>query len=136
MKRRALLLVALAALAAGQDARFRAVDVFVNAGDEAVAAWQVELPETKGRLVVGVEGGDGIWSDPPWYDPAALRGGRIVLAAFRTADVPRGRVRVARLHLQESGEGAPFDAKLTVAARPGGDRVAARVEIVPMGENR
>jgi hypothetical protein len=128
--------VVLAALALGQDVRFRAVDVFVDPGEEAVAAWQVELPETAGRRIVGIEGGDGVWADPPYYDAAALKGGRIVLAAFRTGDVPKGRVRVARLHLQESGEAAPYAAKLVVAARPGGDRVPARVEIVPMGENR
>jgi len=131
-----LLFVALLALAAvGQDApRFRPVDVFVEA-DRPLAAYQIEIE--CGAKVVGVEGGaPAAFREPPRYDPAALQGGRIVLAAFTLdEEPPRGRIRVARLHMMESGP-TEYEAKLVVAAAPGGEEMTVRVEAVPAGDQR
>lgn len=115
------------AKAAGE---FAPVDVFIDCGVTPLAAWQVEVTpraEKEGVRVVlvGIEGGDaGVYEKPAHYDPTALASdggegaGRVVLAAFSTADVsklPSGRVRVARLHVLV--EGVEVDAAGAAAAR-------------------
>jgi len=113
-------------LGAQDETRFSAIDVTIDGGAEAVAAWQVEV---KGNAqVVGIEGGEGVWKEPAQYDPEALNGGRVVLAAFTSAkEPPIGRVRVARLHVVSAG--APeVTVKLVAAALPGGARFVPKVE--------
>lgn len=125
-----LALLALAALgAAPQQAppRFVALEVYIDTGDKALAAWQFEL--ACDAKIVGVEGE----KEPPYYDPAALQGGRIVLASFTTdPNPPAGRVRVARLHMEERGA-VEYAPRLVVAGAPGGGRIDARIEIVRRG---
>jgi hypothetical protein len=104
---------------------FTAVDVYVES-PKPLAAWQLELRTA--ASIVGVEGGEPkCYAEPPFYDPKALQGGRIVLAAFTTeAAPPSGRIRVARLHLR----GAPeLSAREIVAAAPGGARMDVKVEL-------
>ena len=120
--------------------RFRALDVHVDAGAARLAAWQVEIscdsPEAR---IVGVEGGETEeYSEPPWYDPAALQGGRIVLGAFTTAgSAPAGRTRVARIHVEEPAGIEPrYAGRIVAAAAPGGDRIEAKVEVQPTGGER
>ncbi len=124
------LLLLLALLCRGQGTRFGAFDLWITGG---VAAWQVEV-EGEGRIV-GVEGGEGeAWREPAYYDPAALAGGRIVLAAFTTrTEVPEGRVRVARLHM-ESPSG--LTARMIASAAVGGERIEVTVALLPAGEGR
>lgn len=114
------------------EAQFAAVDVYIDAGDTSLAAWQFEL--SCSAKLVGVEGGDSkVYSDPPYYDPEALQGGRIIAAAFTTdANPPKGRVRVARLHMMEQGK-AEYSVKLIAAAAPGGARIDAKIEAVRVG---
>jgi len=116
--------------------RFVAVDVYVEAGDKKLAAWQVEIGTDDRAAIVGVEGGEpAVYREPPTYDPAALQGGKIVLAAFTTGDAPSGRVRVARLHLMESAK-VDLVGRLTAAGAPGGARFDAKVTLVRMGDAR
>src|SRR6266545_6738696 len=64
--------------------RFRVLDVILDAAAD-VAAWQVEIVARSGDArVVGVEGAGAPFAAPPYYDPAALQQGRVVLAAFNT----------------------------------------------------
>jgi hypothetical protein len=113
-------------LALPQEARFTAVEVWIDS-PRPLAAWQVEVRTS--AQVVGVEAGQAP-AEPPFYDPRALQGGRIVLAAFTTdAAPPGGRVRVALLHLRETGT-AELSSKLVAAAAPGGARLDAKVELV------
>ena len=131
----ALALAVLATLAWAQEegaapVRFEAVDVYVDAGDQPLAAYQFELQAAPpgAAVVVGVEGGEhAAFADPPYYDPAALKGGRIIIAAFDTGrDLPTGRTRVARLHMQVSGpEEADYTIQLQVAGSPDGERIEA-----------
>ncbi len=91
-------------------AHFASVDVWLDSGATGLAAWQLELRDPSGRTrVVGVEGGDhAAYAEPAHYDPKALMGERIVLAAFSTSDdLPHGRTRVARVHLRVEGEAPP-----------------------------
>ena len=113
--------------------RFEAVDVYVDAGDAPLAAYQVVLSDRSGRAeIVGIEGGEpAAYSHPPYYDPAALMKRRVVLAAFSMArDLPLGRTRVARLHVQVVGEGRPdFEINLRVAADRDGAKVPATASL-------
>ena len=112
---------------------FRAVDVFIDPQGKPLAAWQVEVVADGpgGGLIVGVEGGDGPhFKHAPYYDPAALQGGRIIIAAFTTADgPPAAKFRAARLHLAERGGPGRYTARVMAAAAPGGERIGAAVEV-------
>jgi hypothetical protein len=121
MKLALALLLSLAAAPAPAP-RFRTIPVEVDAGAP-LAAYQVEI--TTGGQIVGVEGGEAPFDAPPYYDPAALAGGRIILAAFSTErSLPPGRHRVAVLHVREVGE-PRTDIRLVAAADPNGRRVDA-----------
>lgn len=128
---------------------FTTVDVFVDSGAAPLAAYQVEF---KGHLadglagavqLVGIEGGGGAsgaaYTDPPAYDPAALSQNRVVIADFSTAaadKLPRGKARVARLHLRIEAPPALADAKptyavtLIAAGSPDGAHIQATASVV------
>lgn len=125
-------LALLAILLVPQETRFVAYDVVLDAS-QPLAVWQAEFRATGDAKIVGVEGGEGaVWAHPPYYDPAALEGGRIVLGAFTTDAASKGRVRVARIHVQERG-GAEWASRLVAAAAPGGARFDAKLELVRTG---
>jgi hypothetical protein len=115
--------LALVALLPEQESRFVTVELYAEI-DSPIAAWQIELDcDAK---IVGVEGAP----EPPYYDPAALQGGRIILAQFTTEpSPPAGRVLVARVHLMESGR-SEYRATLMAAAAPGGDRISPRIDLL------
>lgn len=111
---------------------FRYVDIFIDSGATPLAAYQFEFITLRGDAkLVGVERGDNAgFQDPPYYDPAALQGGRVIVGSFNTGDqLPLGKVRVARLHLQITGA-AQFQAKLIVAGNKDGAAIAATVSFV------
>ena len=136
MRHLALLLVCGLALS-GQESSFQALEIFVDSGDAPLAAWQIELTIAD-AVIVGVEGGEPeCWREPPHYDPEALTGGRIILAAFTTDTAPAGRLRVARLHLEAAGDAAERAVIASVvAATEGGERIPLTVECLPFGEKR
>ena len=121
-----------------RPARFHAVDVFIDPRGKPLAAYQVELSAGEGGAkIVGLEGGEHpAFRKPPYYDPRALMGGRIVIAAFDTGgDLPVGRTRVATLHLMSADEKPPrLTARLVVAASAAGKRISAGLEVVPRKE--
>lgn len=117
---------ALVALFPEQEGRFVTVEIYAQI-DGPIAAWQIELD--CGAKIVGVEG----VAEPPYYDPAALQGGRIILAHFTTEpSPPGGRVLVARVHLMETGR-TDYRATLMAAAAPGGERISPRIDLVRLG---
>jgi hypothetical protein len=124
------LVLSLIALAPAQEVRFVAVDVYADSQGKGLAAWQIELGCDPGKAtIVGVEGGE----KPPYYDPAALAGGRIILASFSTEPhPPAGRVLVARVHLRETGR-TDYAARVMAAAAPGGERFEPRIDLVRAG---
>ena len=114
--------------------RFEAVDVCVDAGDTPLAAYQFELAAEVGEItIVGVEGGEhaAFKERPPYYDPAARMNNRIIIAAFNTGqDLPTGKTRVARIHLQVGRETEPkYVVKLHTAASADGKRIPATVTV-------
>ncbi len=113
--------------------RFEAIDVFVDSGTNSLAAYQFELvSESDGVEIVGIEGGEhAAFEDPPYYDPKAMNNNRVILAAFNTGnELPSGRSRIARIHVQLQGPGAKqYRTKLTASATSDGQKIPARIEI-------
>lgn len=131
----AILLVAGAPhlLGAQETSRFRPIHVYVDTGTVPLATYQLEITAPPGAKIVGVEGGDHTaFSAAPYYDPAALAGDRIIIAAFSTGtNLPRNRTRVATLHMQETQQATPYVAKLIVAASIDGKPIDATVLLEP-----
>lgn len=127
--------------AAGGELTFVPVRIFIDSGERPLAAYQFELSyDRRAVSLAGVEGGEGVWREAPYYDPRGLESGRIVIAAFTTdRQPPAGRIRVATIHLAiESNvfveEG--LDATLTVAVDPDETPVEAAIEIVPVDDDQ
>lgn len=120
--------------------RFGWVEVFVDSGNAPLAAYQFELRANSGDVrIVGIEGGEHeAFSDPPYYDPAAMMKERVICAAFNTGnDLPSGRTRVARIHVQITGDIEPeYDTELTAAASADGERLVNAEVSVAKGEAR
>ena len=112
--------------------RFAPLHIYLDSGNRPLAAFQFELEATVGRIkIVGVEGGrHKAFKEAPYYDPAALANDRIIIAAFNTGrDLPKGRTRIATVHLQIIGEAEPeYELKLTVAADADGKDIPAELE--------
>jgi hypothetical protein len=114
--------------AAVVDARFKAIDVFVDSKEQPLAAYQIELHATAGDVkIVGIGGGEhAAYKQPPFYDPKAMMGERVIVAAYSTADdLPVGKTRVARVHVRVGGDvEAKYELKLTALASKEGKSIA------------
>ena len=139
-------LVLLLALACGRisaqpvdeaTVQFRAVDIYVDSQDQPLAAYQLEFAVTNvasAAKFVGIEGGEhSAFSEPPFYDPKAMQHERVIIAAFSTnavSNLPKGKTRVATIHLQTSRAVEPeYELKLEVAADSNGSRIPAEASI-------
>ena len=130
-----VLLMFAALLPAAEDGtktpRFQAFDVFVDSGSQPLAAYQIEITAPKETVkIAGIEGGEAqAFREPPYYDPKAMQHERVILAAFSTSaadKLPKGRTRVATIHMQIAGEQPPrFVVKLQTAATVNGKKIAA-----------
>jgi hypothetical protein len=141
-----ILLAILLALACGrvsaQEAatnssaiRFRTVDIVLDSKDASLAAYQIEVSATAGDVkIVGIEGGEhSAFAQPPFYDPKAMQHDRVIIATFSTESagkLPKGKTRVATIHVQTKGEVEPkFELKLQAAANAGGNKIAAEASV-------
>jgi hypothetical protein len=112
--------------------RFEAIDICIDSATQPLAAYQFELlADAASVKIVGVEGGEHpAFREPPYYDPAALSHNRIIIAAFNTGrDLPQGKTRVARLHLQVTGPAPQYQTKLDAAATVEGKEIPATVSV-------
>jgi hypothetical protein len=113
--------------------RFQAVDVFIDSGEIPLAAYQLEFTVRSGNArVVGVEGGEhAAFKEAPFYDPKAIQHERVIIAAFSTArarQLPKGKTRIATIHLQITGNSSvAFDVTNETAAAADGKRLTVRV---------
>ena len=111
--------------------RFAPVNIYLDSGNKPLAAYQFELKATAGQIkIVGVEGGQHqAFEEAPYYDPAALANDRIIIAAFNTgSELPKGRTRIATIHLQIIGDAEPdYELKLTVAADADANEIPAKI---------
>ena len=120
----------LAQPAATKDTvRFQAVDIFIDSKETSLAAYQLEFLVKNGDAkVVGVEGGEHpAFKDAPFYDPKGIQHERVIIAAFNTAaadKLPKGKTRVATMHLQITGDRNPeYAVKLETAATLEGRKI-------------
>lgn len=138
---RATLLTAVLLLnlgAAGEptaSTRFTTIDVVIDTEKQPLAAYQVDIRDTRGvARIVGIEGGEHpAFAEPPYYDPAAIQNDRVILAAYSlagTEDLPRGRTRVATIHVQITGGTEPdYASRLIVAADTAGENIEAQLSL-------
>lgn len=117
--------------AAEPAVRFAPLHIYLDSGDRSLAAFQFELKAATGQIeIVGVEAGEHkAFSEAPYYDPAALAQDRIIIAAFNTGQgLPKGRTRIATIHLQITGEVEPqYELNLTVAGDADGNEMPAKI---------
>jgi hypothetical protein len=117
-------------------AGFRALDIFVDSGDEPLAAYQLTFGSTNGSVrIVGIEGGEhSAFAEPPYYDPQAMQKDHVIIAAFNTGgrdQLPRGRTRIATIHVRtETGPTPVYTVQLSAAAGSDGKRIPAKVNLV------
>ena len=112
--------------------RFRAADIYVDAGSTPLAAYQLEFAATNGvAKIVGIEGGEHpAFRQPPFYDPKAIQSERVIIASFSTAsatNLPSGKTRVATIHYQATDTQPPrFELKLQTAGDAQGHKLTAQ----------
>lgn len=114
--------------------RFVSVELMLDAGATPVAAYQLEFRATGGATITGIEGGASTaFAEPPYYDPAAMRNERAILAAFSTAGpdaLPTGKTRLATIHLMIEGDAAPqYETRLVLAADAQGKKIPASLAL-------
>ena len=124
-----------AATKVGPKVRFAPLHIFLDSGSQPLAAFQFELKAAAGQIkIVGVEGGQhAAFKEAPYYDKAALyKSNRIIIAAFNTGrELPKGRTRIATIHLQIIGDAEPdYELKLVVAADADAKEIPAKIDIV------
>ena len=111
--------------------RFAPLHIYLDSGNQPLAAFQFKLKAAAGQIkIVGVEGGQHkAFKEAPYYDPAALANDRIIIAAFNTSrELPKGRTRIATIHLQIIGDAEPdYELKLTVAADADAKEIPAKI---------
>jgi hypothetical protein len=119
---------------------FFGMDLWVDSGNEALAAYQIEITYNRSSVkIVGLEGGQaGSFANAPYYDQKGFESGRIIVAAFTTdKDAPKGRTRVATIHIAVEGNATPeLTGKLMTAAQSGGRRITPGVELVPASQEQ
>jgi hypothetical protein len=118
-----------------RGAEFAVFDVYVDAGRESLAAYQLKISDDAAAVkIVSVEGGEhASFAEAPKFDEKAMQRDVIKIAAFSLdakKKLPVGRVRVASLHV-EIGPGLipEWKAVVEAAARPGGGKIKAEVSI-------
>lgn len=115
--------------------QFAAVHVYLDSGTQPLAAWQVSIKAANENIrIAGIEGGSHeAFEEPPFYDPKAMQRDQVILAAFNTGSatsLPRGRTRVATIHIQTRGTGeVTFETKLQAAANSDGRNIQAKVAL-------
>jgi len=111
--------------------RFAPVHIYLDSGNKLLAAYQFELKAAPRQIrIVGVEGGQHkAFEEAPYYDAAALANDRIIIAAFDTgSELPKGRTRIATIHLQIIGDAEPdYQLKLIVAADADANEIPAKI---------
>lgn len=111
-----------------------AVDLALDSSTDHLAAYQLSFT-AKGIKIVGIEGGDAHeFQEPPYYDARAMQRDTVKLAAFSTApaeQLPRGRFRVATIHVLVGARGTPvWEVDLQVAGNAEGQRIEAGISAV------
>ncbi|EEF59352.1 hypothetical protein [Pedosphaera parvula] len=111
--------------------RFKTIDIFLDSKDKSLAAYQLEFKSRTGNAkIVGVEGGEHeAFKEAPYYDAKAMQQERVIIAAFSTnaeGNLPKGKTRVATIHVQVIGDKDPdYSVELEAAADSQGKKISA-----------
>jgi hypothetical protein len=117
--------------AANTAVHFKTIDIFVDSKEKPLAAYQLEFKSRTGNAkIVGVEGGEHeTFKEAPYYDPKAMQQERVIIAAFSTnaeGRLPKGKIRVATIHVQVTGDKDPdYAVELETAADSQGNKISA-----------
>lgn len=127
-----LLLLGFVGCAAAQTSGgFQVIDIYVNSGEERLAAYQLHVKAGVGVSIVGIEGGEHLaFRKPPYYDPKAMQRNEVKLAAFSTlakSKLPKGKVRVATLHVFSKQGFAEFSVLSRAIGNESGSRFAPSI---------
>jgi hypothetical protein len=120
----------ICSVAAAPGIEFRTVDLFIDSHDQPLAAYQLDWSiATQNATIVGIEGGEHpAFRNPPYYDPKAIQHERVIVAAFTvdsSTTLPKGRTRVATIHLQTTaGAACEYKFQKFEAADPDGRRIS------------
>jgi hypothetical protein len=131
-----LLVASLFTLTLSAQTRFEVYDLYINPQGGPLAAYQVKIQADRKQVkIISVEGGEhSAFKEAPFFDPLAIQKETIKLAAFSTAtanDLPRGRTRVATIHIQLNGTKEPkFKLTLQAAATVAGRPIDATIRLV------
>lgn len=123
------LVLCCSVLRAGDSVRFIPVDLYLDSKAESLAAYQLRFSaDDRQTKIVGIEGGEPkVFSEPPYYDTRAMQRERVILAAFSTAstdELPRGRTRIATIHVLVNGNNVPaFSVRIDAAANADGKSI-------------
>lgn len=115
------------------EAHFHAVDIYINSGNAPLAAYQLEFTATNiVAKIAGIEGGQHpAFRNAPFYDPKAMQQERVIIGAFSTEsaeNLPKGKTRVATIHLETFGNTQPiFQWKLQTAADSAGNKIPVTI---------
>jgi len=108
---------------------FRVVDIYVDSKGAPLAAYQLRFSMTNANVkILGIEGGQHpAFREPPVYDPKAMQHDRVIIAAFNTGstdELPKGKTRVATIHVQTTADEAlQCRLKVQTAANPEGTKI-------------
>ncbi len=120
---------------AADQPRFGTVDIYLDPHGLPLTAYQLELTAQNSSVKIsGIEGGEpAAFQNPPFYDPKAMQGDRVILAAFSKAAVdklPKSKVRIATVHYLVTGEGKPeFTLKLITSGTTNARKIKAAASI-------
>jgi hypothetical protein len=126
-----LLLVTMGYSQTTNTIHFKTIDIFVDSKEKPLAAYQLEFKSQTGNAkIVGVEGGEHeAFKEAPYYDPKAMQQERVIIAAFSTnteGQLPKGKTRVATIHVQVTGDKDPdYAVELETAADSQGKKISA-----------
>jgi len=116
-----------------KNVRFAVYDVFVDPGAEGLAAYQVEIKDAANAArIVGIEGGEGVYKQAPYYDPAAMQHEHVIIGALSTsaaAELPKGLTRVARMHVMIEGGEPKWESVLMTAGAEGGRKIEGSMKV-------
>lgn len=124
---------------AADTPRFGTVDIYLDPHGLPLAAYQLELNTSDAQVKIsGIEGGGHTtFQNPPYYDPKAMQGNQVILAAFSKAaadQLPKGKVRVATVHYMTTGSGKPdFTLKLITSGTSNARKIKAEASIQERG---
>ena len=128
----ALVLLVAATADAARPRVFGTIVITIDPQGQELAGWQLRADFGKSDArIVGIEGGEHpAFAEPPYYDPKALNGGEIILAALSShQELPTRATVVAVIHVEHDRSGLPpLEISEVVAVGADGSEIDVKVD--------